>query len=258
MTTCTPSSIYGPVASWRLGRSLGVDLLCIDSICSFECIYCQLGKINRVTKQRDVFVSTEAVLDDLKRSEWENCDVITFSGSGEPTLAKNLGEVIEKVKELTGKPVVVLTNSTLLFVPEVRYELAKADTIYCKLDAWSDDVLRRVDRPHAGISLKSIISGIRLLRDEFDGFLAIQTMLLRRPKRFELKRFSEILYCLEPDEVQLNTPSRPVPKNYFLESRGNITESDSNSSFLKTLSKVELEEVRAKLAEFTKLPIITR
>ncbi len=99
MTNSIPSSIYGPVRSWRLGLSLGVDILCIDSICSFECVYCQLGKINRVTATRDVFVSTEKVLDDLKKSDWQKADVITFSGSGEPTLAKNLGEVIEKIKK---------------------------------------------------------------------------------------------------------------------------------------------------------------
>ena len=107
MTNSIPSSIYGPIRSWRLGWSLGVDVLCVDSICSFECVYCQLGKINRVTTGRDIFVSTEKILSDLKNSDWQNADVITFSGSGEPTLAKNLGEIIEKIKELTGKPIVV-------------------------------------------------------------------------------------------------------------------------------------------------------
>ena len=189
MKNSIPNSIYGPVESWRLGRSLGVDVLCVDSICSFECVYCQLGKINRVTTKRDVFVSTEKVLQDLENSDWKAADVITFSGSGEPTLAKNLGEVIEKIKEITGKPIIVLTNSTLLNLPEVRKEIALADKIFCKLDAWSDETLRRIDRPHKGISLESIISGIRLLRREFKGFLAIQTMILRPPKEFEIAEF---------------------------------------------------------------------
>lgn len=252
------SSIYGPVDSWRLGKSLGVDLLCIDSICSFECVYCQLGKINRVTTEREVFVSTQKVLKDLKSSAWKNSDVITFSGSGEPTLAKNLGEVIEKVKEFTGKPIVVLTNSTLLHLPDVRTELSRADQIFCKLDAWSEDVLRRIDRPHQGVSLKSIISGIRLLRDEFQGFLAIQTMILRTPKSFELKRLAEILRCLQPDEVQLNVPSRPIPTEYFVETRGNIVEPGDGFTSLKTISKIELETIREKLAEHLRLPIVTR
>jgi wyosine [tRNA(Phe)-imidazoG37] synthetase (radical SAM superfamily) len=232
--------------------------LCVDSICSFECVYCQLGKINRVTSERDVFVSTEKVMEDLKNSDWENSDVITFSGSGEPTLAKNLGSVIVAVKAFTGKPVIVLTNSTLFHLPEVREELSLADKIFCKLDAWSDDVLRRIDRPHKGISLKTILSGIKLLRDEFSGFLAIQTMILRTPKSHDLKRFAEILNCLNPDEVQLNTPSRPIPEEYFVETRGNLTELNQGFTKLRTISKTELESIRQKLVEHTHLPIITR
>jgi wyosine [tRNA(Phe)-imidazoG37] synthetase (radical SAM superfamily) len=181
MTNETASTIYGPVRSWRLGLSLGVDLLCVDSICSFECVYCQLGKINRVTTRREVFVSTAKVLEDLRNSDWRSADVITFSGSGEPTLAANLGEVIEKIKQITQKPVVVLTNSTLLRDEQVRRELLKADKIFCKLDAWSDEMLKRANHPHAGISLEPIVSGICALRREFDGFLAIQTMILRPP-----------------------------------------------------------------------------
>lgn len=258
MKTSIPSSIYGPVDSWRLGKSLGVDLLCIDSICSFECVYCQLGKINQVTSERDIFVSTEKVMNDLENSDWENSDVITFSGSGEPTLAKNLGAVIEAVKAFTGKPVIVLTNSTLLHLTEVREEISNADKIFCKLDAWTDDVLRRVDRPAKGISLKSIISGIKLLRDEYSGFLAIQTMILRTPKNFELKRFAEIVQCLNPDEVQLNIPSRPIPEEYSVETRGNLVELNDGFTKLKMISKPELESIRQNLAKHTHLPIIIR
>jgi wyosine [tRNA(Phe)-imidazoG37] synthetase (radical SAM superfamily) len=197
-------------------------------------------------------------MNDLKNSDWENSDVITFSGSGEPTLAKNLGEVIASIKAFTGTPVIVLTNSTLLNMEEVRDELKQADKIFCKLDAWTDDVLRRVDRPKKGISLKSIISGIKLLRDEFSGFMAIQTMILRTPKSFELKRFAEILHCLNPDEVQLNTPARPIPQEYFVETRGNLNELDEGFTKLKTISKSDLEAIRQKLSEHTHLPIIVR
>jgi len=131
MEKIVPSCIYGPVRSWRLGESLGVDLLCVNSICSFECVYCQLGKINRLTTNRDVFVTTEKVLEDLNIYEWQKADVITFSGSGEPTLAKNLGDVIRNIKDLTANPIVVLTNSTLLHLPEVRKEISQADKIFC-------------------------------------------------------------------------------------------------------------------------------
>ncbi|MEZ5429264.1 MAG: radical SAM protein [Pyrinomonadaceae bacterium] len=258
MEASIPKSIYGPVRSWRLGRSLGVDVLCLDSICSFECVYCQLGKINRVTGERGVFVSTEKVLRDLENSGWKEADVITFSGSGEPTLAKNLGEIIERIRKMTGKPIIVLTNSTLLHDREVRSEIGLADKIFCKLDAWSDDVLRRVDRPARGISLDSIISGIRLLRKEYPRFLAVQTMILRLPEPPELEKLAEILRSIRPEEVQLNLPTRPVPHEYFLETRGNEVEFDPGFKRLKTISGEELEEIRRHLSDLTGLTLVAR
>lgn len=258
MTNKIPSSIYGPVRSWRLGSSLGVDVLCVDSICSFECVYCQLGKINRVTTEREIFVSTEKVLKDLQNSDWEKADVITFSGSGEPTLAENLGEIIEKIKQITNKPIIVLTNSTLLDEKKVRREISNADKIFCKLDAWSDDILNRIDRPHKGISLEKIVEGIIQLRSEYEGFLAIQTMILRSPNELEIKRFAGILASIKPDEVQLNLPTRPIPHQYFIETRGNEVEFDESFTKLKTISKNELENIRQKLSELTNLPIIVR
>lgn len=258
MTNQIPTTIYGPVKSWRLGLSLGVDLLCVDSICSFECVYCQLGKINRLTEKREVFVSTEKILNDLCKSGWQKADVITFSGSGEPTLAKNLGEVIRKIKNKTRKPIVVLTNSTLLHKKEVRKELLKADKIFCKVDAWSDGILQKIDRPVSGISLESIITGICDLRREFRGFLAIQTMILRSPNEFEIEKLAEIYRLIKPDEVQLNLPSRPVPHEYFVEARGNNIGFEGDFKQIKIISLAKLENIRRQLAEITNLPIITR
>lgn len=258
MSNLTNSSIYGPVKSWRLGWSLGVDVLLVDSICSFQCVYCQLGKIHQHTNNREVFVPTEKIISDLKDKDWKKADVITFSGSGEPTLAANLGETIKKIKELTRKKIVVLTNSTLLYKPEVRKELHHADKIFCKLDAWSDEVLRRIDRPVNGISLEKIISGIHLLRNEFNGFMAIQTMIMRKLTEFEIEELADIYCTIRPDEVQLNLPSRPIPKNYFIQTRGNEVEFDESFTRLKTITKDDLEDIRVKLSQLTHLQIITR
>ena len=85
------STIYGPVDSWRFGRSLGVDLILVSSVCSFNCVYCQLGNIQEITAGRRLFVPTERVMEDLRASDWRGSDIVTFSGSGEPTLALNLG-----------------------------------------------------------------------------------------------------------------------------------------------------------------------
>lgn len=258
MKTKEPSCIYGPVQSWRLGKSLGVDVLCIDSICSFQCVYCQLGKINQVTSTRNIFVSIGKVLADLKKYDWQSVDAITFSGSGEPTLAQNLGQIIEKIKGLTNKPIVVLTNSTLLHLREVRKELALADKIYCKLDAWSEKSLNRFDRPHRDVSLESIITGIRHLRLEFDGFLALQTMILRSLNEFEIEELGEIYSLIKPDEIQLNLPTRPIPHEYFLETRGNEVKGNGDFKNLKTVTKKELLRIKKELTNLTKLPIITR
>lgn len=258
MRQAPPSSVYGPVRSWRLGASLGVDLLCVDSICSFACVYCQLGKINRLTTERACFVSTAKVLEDLQKSDWQSAQVITFSGSGEPTLAVNLGEAIEKTNRLTHKPTVVLTNSTLLQDAQVRREISTADKIFCKLDAWSGERLRRVDRPHRDVSFESIITGISQLRREFDRFLAIQTMILKKPKDFEIEKLAAILDAIRPDEVQLNLPTRPVPREYFTETRGNAVECAPEFTRIKTISKSEIENVRAQLSQLTNLPVTAR
>lgn len=251
------SCIYGPVNSWRLGRSLGVDVLCIDSICSFACVYCQLGKINRLITERAVFVPTSRILSDLRVSDWRNSDIITFSGSGEPTLALNLGETIEAIRRETGKPIAVLTNSTMLGDKAVRDEIGNADRIYCKLDAWSDDVLRRIDRPAPGITLESIIGGIRTLRADFDGFLGIQTMILSQPDESEVEKLVSIYRDLGPNEVELNLPLRPVPASWNIESRGNVTETHNTSRLLKTITPDQAAEMGRSISAITGIRVIT-
>lgn len=251
------SSVYGPVGSWRLGRSLGVDLLAVDSICSFRCVYCQLGQINQHTRERAIFVTTERVMEDLYVSDWEGADAVTFSGSGEPTLALNLGEAMEQVKAFTGKPVVVLTNSTMLESKEVRRELGGADRVFCKLDAWSEDMLRRINRPSPGITLAGIVEGIRLLRQEFDGELAVQTMLLRSFDEADCIELAELLNRIGPDEIQLNVPSRPVPESFSIDNRENLAVG-RDSHVLRTLSHEELLEARVRLARLVSCDVLCR
>jgi len=108
------SSVYGPVKSWRYGRSLGIDPIGAISTCSFTCAYCQLGDIQYRTRQRHEFITTETIAADLQQSDFASADVVTISGSGEPTLALNLGNIAIAVKNLIAKPLIVLTNGTLL------------------------------------------------------------------------------------------------------------------------------------------------
>jgi len=253
----TSSTVYGPVQSWRVGRSLGIDLLCVNSICSFRCVYCQLGRINVPTATRKVFVPTEQVLADLKRSAWREADIITLSGSGEPTLAANLGAVLREIKSLTGKPVLVLTNSAHLHDPQVRRELRAADKIFCKLDAASEVVFRRLNRPVAGVTLGTVIEGIGKLRAEYAGSFGIQLMLLPW-NAHQVHEFARILRSLRPDEVQLNAPTRTIPRAWSSSARGNLPPQDERGVRLKQLGREVFAQTAATLRGLTSLKVITQ
>jgi len=124
------SIIYGPVASWRLGKSLGIDLLSVKGkTCSFNCTYCQLGKTVHLLNEQREFVSLAQLIGELDSAKRIEVDYVTFSGTGEPTLASNLGQAIEIVKSTVQLPVAVLTNSSLMSREEVRNELVKADVV---------------------------------------------------------------------------------------------------------------------------------
>jgi wyosine [tRNA(Phe)-imidazoG37] synthetase (radical SAM superfamily) len=220
------SSVYGPVHSWRYGRSLGIDPIGPVSTCSFDCVYCQLGEIEHKSYDRQVFIPTTQILQDLFAFQPWDVDVITLSGSGEPTLALNLGEILALTKSLTGKPVGVLTNGTLLTCAEVREELAIADQVAVKMDAVTDDLLRRVNRPVAGIDLTTQWQGLKAFRQQYSGQLAIQTMLLAPWNEAEQQAYIDQMRDLVPDEIQLNTPTRPRPLAHQLDARGNHSASD--------------------------------
>ena len=252
-----PSTVYGPVASWRVGRSLGVDLLCVDSVCSFRCVYCQLGRINVHTGVRRVYVPTERVLEDLRASDWRCVAAVTLSGSGEPTLAANLGEVIRGIKEVTGKPVLVLTNSAHLWDAHVRRELSRADAIFCKLDTADEETFRRVNRPAEGVTLRTVFEGIRRLRAEYAGRLCVQLMLLPLNKD-RAAELADMLRCLRPDEVQLNSPRRAVPRAWTLGARGNRAPDEPEGVTLRAVSPAEAVAFENYLRRATGLNVVSR
>ncbi len=239
--------IYGPIRSWRFGNSLGIDLLLRSSICSFSCVYCQLGKIEEWTAQQDVFVATERVVERLRQVDWAGVDVATFSGSGEPTLALNLGDVIREVKRLAAKPVIVLTNATLFLDPSTRNRVLEADRVVCKLDAGTQDMLETINRPVPGIRLDSVVEGIRRLREEYSGTLALQCMFLPG-NAGEAERIGRLAASLRPDEIQVNTPRRVRPRGWVFEARGRLPAKWSGEGTgLPTLSGEEVREVESTI-----------
>lgn len=203
-------TVYGPVASWRLGKSLGVDLICSPKkICSFDCIYCQLEKTEKITSKRDTFVSIDKVREEVKNAiEHTTPDVITLSGMGEPTLANNMHEAIETIRELTNIPLAILTNSSLLYDENVQKTLHNLDIIVAKLDAPNQELFQKINHPAEGITFEKTLSGIKAMKKKFHGKFALQIMFINENKNYA-NELAELSREIEPDEVQINTPLRP-------------------------------------------------
>jgi len=203
------SIIYGPVPSWRLGRSLGVDLLPGDGkTCSFDCLYCQLGRTTRCLTERADFVPLDTVRRELERARGVAADYVTFAGMGEPTLASNLGEAIRLARAVLGLPVAVLTNSSLMAREDVREDLSGADVVVAKLDAPNERLFRRINRPSPDCRLQDVVRAISLFRAEYAGKLALEIMFVRANKA-SATEMATMARELSPDEVQINTPLRP-------------------------------------------------
>ena len=203
--------VYGPVPSWRLGRSLGVDPLGGNcKRCTFDCIYCQLGPTPQGPVLRDAWVDPAALASELWISRDVPVDYVTFSGLGEPALASNLGELIQVVRESRRTPVAVLTNASLLGEPTVRAALHLADYVVAKVDAVKEEVFRQVNRPRIPCSVAEIVEDIQGFRETFRGRLALQMMFIQA-NAGQAKPLAELAWSLMVDEVQLNTPLRPSP-----------------------------------------------
>jgi wyosine [tRNA(Phe)-imidazoG37] synthetase (radical SAM superfamily) len=203
------SIVYGPVPSWRLGRSLGIDLLQgRGKTCCFDCVYCQLGLTTNRMVRRAEFVNVDDLARELAAVKGIPADYVTFSGTGEPTLASNLGSAIDTARREIGLPVAVLTNSALISREDVGADLAKADVVVAKLDAPSEDLFRLINRPAVDLSLKDIVDGIGRFRSQWNGRLALQMMFVAG-NRDVASDMARIAGELAPDEVQLNTPLRP-------------------------------------------------
>lgn len=214
--------VYGPVASWRFGRSLGIDAVGPISTCPFNCVYCQLGDIQHQTIQRQVFVSTAQIHQAIKAiSPATAIDVVTLSGNGEPTLALNLNEIVACIKAELNQPVVVLTNGTLLRDPAVRAALKLADQVVVKLYALSASQLQRINHPVAELDWPDLLSGIKLFSDEYLGYLSVQTMVLTPWSDQQRADYIQLVQEIMPEEIQLNAPTRPRMLSRHLEARGN-------------------------------------
>jgi wyosine [tRNA(Phe)-imidazoG37] synthetase (radical SAM superfamily) len=201
--------IYGPVFSWRLGRSLGVDPLSqTDKICTFDCSYCQIGETKLFNSGRKVFVSKEAIAKEiLALPKNVKIDYITFSGNGEPTLAKNLGDIIKRIRKIRKEKIAVITNASLINKSDVQSDLLLADFVLVKLDANAEDLFREINRPDPGIRFGDVVKGIKRFSEIYKGRLALQIMFVGKNKSYA-KEIVKMAKKLGIKEVQLNTPLR--------------------------------------------------
>jgi wyosine [tRNA(Phe)-imidazoG37] synthetase (radical SAM superfamily) len=202
--------IYGPVPSWRVGSSLGIDLLSQkEKICSYDCLYCQLGKTKIFTTTRRIYISKDDVVKELEMLPADvTIDYITISGRGEPTLANNLGNVISAVKMIREEPVAVITNSSLMNRQDVHEELSSADFVIAKLDACSQESFQAINQPFEKIEFDAIVEGIKEFKRHFRGKLALQVMFMKKNVQYA-ENIARIAKEIHPDEIQINTPLRP-------------------------------------------------
>jgi len=207
--------IFGPVPSRRLGHSLGVDLVPFKT-CTYDCIYCQLGRTTNKTIQRKDWVPIDAVLGQLKDKLDTKPDYITLSGSGEPTLHCQVGELISKIKHITDIPVAVLTNGSLLWMPEVRRALKSADLVVPSLDAGSSQIFQYINRPAGDITFSRMLEGLVKFRDEYEGNYWLEVFLLAgvTTPEMEINRLKTCISSILPDKVQVNTVTRPPAEDF--------------------------------------------
>ncbi len=212
--------VFGPVPSRRLGRSLGINNI-PPKICSYSCVYCQLGRSLSMVNHRGEYYDPEElgkeVLDAIQclAQNNERVDYLTVVPDGEPTLDQNLGRLIDLLKT-SGVKVAVITNSTLIDDPEVRRDLSKADLVSIKVDAVDQKTWKKIDRPYGRIDLENILSGIKTFAGEFGGEILTETMLVKdlNDDPDNCQKTAAYLASINPDRVYLSIPTRPPAENW--------------------------------------------
>ncbi|MCK5220431.1 MAG: radical SAM protein, partial [Candidatus Aminicenantes bacterium] len=208
--------LFGPVPSRRLGISLGIDIIPFKT-CTLDCLYCECGRTTNHTAERRSFFSTEDLMSEFKEflKTGDQLDYITFSGSGEPTLNSDIGYLIKEIKKLTRTPVAVLTNGTLFHLPEVQKDLMNSDLILPSLDAVSEDVFRKLNRPASGITTEKMINGLQSFSRKYKGEIWLEVFISRgiNDSEDELEKIREVIEQIRPSKVQLNSLDRPPAYN---------------------------------------------
>jgi len=216
--------VFGPVPSRRLGQSLGVNNI-PPKICSYSCVYCQVGKTRNFSIERQAFYPVERITGEVRstlaalKKNSEKIDYISFVPDGEPALDINLGKEIDALKKLSGIKVAVITNASLLWKEDVRQDLSRADLVSIKVDtAGSKDVWRRINNPHPDLDFDIVLEGIRKFASVFKGRLLTETLLVRdlNDTEPEVRKTAEFLSGIRPAVAFIGIATRPPAEKWVL------------------------------------------
>ncbi|MCI1959652.1 MAG: radical SAM protein [Clostridia bacterium] len=211
--------VYGPVPSRRLGQSIGINNI-PPKTCSYSCIYCQLGKTDKMQIKRQEFYKPEVIFNEAKlkmeqlKNQNKHADYFSFVPDGEPTLDINLGYEIDMLKQF-GIKIAVITNASLLWMESVKNDLMKADWVSVSIDATDNDTWHKIDRPHGALNNKDILNGIIEFSKMYKGTLVTETMLVDGINDDEdcIKNISKQLSLINPSKAYLLVPTRPPAEN---------------------------------------------
>ena len=207
----TNTHLFGPVPSRRLGLSLGVDLIPAKT-CTFDCLYCEVGRTTNRTLQMRSYVPVNEVLEQLRQKLLVfKPDIITLAGSGEPTLHSEIDQIIDGIKTFTDTRVAVLTNGSLFWDEEVRRRVQGADIIMPTLSSAFDQTFRKIHKPHPELVLGAIVEGLKSLRSEYQGQLFLEVVFLAgiNDTEEEEEALKDVIDTICPDRIQINTVVRP-------------------------------------------------
>jgi wyosine [tRNA(Phe)-imidazoG37] synthetase (radical SAM superfamily) len=228
--------LYGPVPSRRLGRSLGIDLV-PHKICTYDCIYCQIGKTTDKVLVRKEYAPVRQILEEVEsflKDGTPAIDHLSLSGSGEPTLHSQIRSVIEGIKTITSIPVAVITNGSLLYEEEVRQDLLRADVVLPSLDAISPEIFRKINRPRPRFSIEKVIEGLIEFRKVYKGRVWLEILFCKGVNNAEgeLLKMKKAIELIQPDRIHLNTVVRPPSEKW-----------------VASLNQEEMEEIKAFFGE---------
>ncbi|HGY54576.1 MAG TPA: radical SAM protein [Caldithrix abyssi] len=236
---------FGPVPSRRLGRSLGINNI-PPKICSYACIYCQVGKTLKMQIERKKFFEAEDILNSVSkrlrevRKRGESIDFLTFVSDGEPTLDVELGRSIEALKTFQ-IPIAVISNGTLIDRKEVQNDLYKADWVSFKVDAAEETVWRKINRPHRKLDLAKMMEGMLVFREHLSGILATETMLIKgvNDSQEAIEDITAFLVRLKPDFAYISIPTRP-PADESVVAADSVAVERARDMFADQLNRVEV------------------